>query len=63
MPAVSGRSFLLKKNNVNVAGIKVTSISFDGSPVDITKISDAGFQTLASFSGKKSLTIEASGVW
>lgn len=63
MAAVSGRSFLVRKAGTAIAGIKVSSVSFDGSPVDITKISDAGFQAMAGFSGKESLTIECSGVW
>lgn len=63
MAVKSGRDLVLKYGGTTLAGLRTTSISLDGSPVDVTNVGSAGFRTLASFSGSKSLTITADGVW
>jgi predicted secreted protein len=62
MAASSGRAFLIKKNDVVLAGVREKSVSFDGAPVDITNDDDAGFRRLAGFAGAQSFEISASGV-
>lgn len=62
MAATSGRDFVILKAGVAIAGLRENSVSFDGSPVDITSKSDSGFRTMASFAGVKSFDISASGV-
>lgn len=63
MAVKSGRDLYLQKNNVTLGGLRTTSISLDGSPVDVTNVGSNGFRTLASFSGSKSITVTADGVW
>lgn len=62
MAASSGRDFTISKAAAVLAGLRENSISFDGSPVDITNKNSNGFRTMASFSGVKSFDISASGV-
>lgn len=61
MAASSGRDFTISKAGTVLAGLRENSVSFDGSPVDITGKSSNGFRTLASFSGVRSFEITASG--
>jgi TP901-1 family phage major tail protein len=63
MPAVSGRTLLIKKAATAIAGFRTNTISVDGSPVDITDKGDAGFQTMADFAGRKSIELSGDGVW
>lgn len=60
--ASSGRSFTVSRASTVIAGLRENSVSFDGSPVDITSKGDSGFRTFASFAGAKSFDISASGV-
>ena len=62
MAASSGRDFTIKKAATILAGLRENSISFDGSPVDVTDKTDSGFRTLAGFAGMKSFDLSASGV-
>ncbi len=62
MAATSGRDFLILKNAVALAGLRENSVSFDGSPVDITSKDDNGFRTMGAFAGVRSFDISASGV-
>jgi predicted secreted protein len=62
MVATSGRDFIIMKNSNAIAGLRENSVSFDGSPVDITGKGDGGFRTLAGFAGMKSFDVSASGV-
>ena len=63
MAAQSGRDFLIKKNNVAIAGLQETSVAHDGSPIDITNKGDNGYRTLASFSGVESVDVSGTGVF
>lgn len=60
--AFSGRSFTISKAATVLAGLRANSVSFDGSPVDITSKDDNGFITMASFAGAKSFSISGEGV-
>jgi predicted secreted protein len=62
MTAFSGREFLVLKDAVAIAGLRETSVSVDGSPIDITSKGDSGYRTLAGFAGNRALDITASGV-
>lgn len=63
MPAQKGRDLLVLKNAVAIAGLRETSVTADGSPVDITGKDDSGYRTLAEFSGMEALDLTASGVF
>lgn len=62
MAASSGRLFTVSKNATVLAGLRENSLSFDGSPVDVTSKDDSGFRTLGSFAGMKSFEMSVSGV-
>ena len=62
MAASSGRDFIVKKGASVIAAQRETSVSIDGSPVDITNKDSIGFRTLASFAGVRSMDITAAGV-
>lgn len=62
MAASSGRTFTISKAAAVIAGLRENSVSFDGSPVDVTDKTDNGFRTFASFAGVKSFDISATGV-
>lgn len=63
MAAQKGRDLLVKKNSVAIGAQRETSVSFDGSPVEVTSKDSDGYRTFAAFSGSESLDISVSGVW
>lgn len=62
MAATSGRKFVIKKAAAVLAGLRENSMSFDGSPVNVTDKGSSGFREIASFAGVESFEISASGV-
>ena len=46
--ANAGRDFLIKKNNVTIAGGKTTTMKVNGSPINVETQTDGGVQTLLS---------------
>lgn len=62
MAKVAGRLALLKKNATTIGGVRVTSISMDATPIDVTDNDDAGVQALLSASGTEVLTLTVEGV-
>lgn len=63
MAANSGRDFLVKIGGTAIAGAQEGGMSVDNSPIDITDNGDAGFRTLANFTGPRSMDLSMSGVW
>lgn len=57
-----GREFLIKKNNVVIAGVRTKSFSFAGEPIDVTTDDDTGFRTLLAESGQEALDISVEGL-
>lgn len=62
MAKVAGRKQLIKKAGVTIAGVRVTGLSVDSSPIDVTDNDSAGFQQLLSDSALQVLGITVSGV-
>ena len=62
MAKVAGRKQLIKKAGVTIAGVRVTGLSVDSSPIDVTDNDSAGFQQLLADSGLQVLGITVSGV-
>lgn len=58
----AGRTQTLKKAGTTIAGIRVTSISFDNTPVDITSSDSLGIRKLMSISAESGISITVSGV-
>lgn len=58
----AGRDMLIKKATVAIAGIKVTGLSVDNTPIDITSNDSVGIQKLMAVSAKRAMTINVSGV-
>ena len=62
MAKAAGRKSLLKKASTTIAGVRVTGITLDSTPIDITDNDSAGLQTLMSDSALQVLGITVSGV-
>lgn len=63
MSVDAGRNLLLKKATDIIAGVRMLSIKFDATPIDVTSADSAGLITLLSGdAASKQLTIEVSGV-
>ena len=58
----AGRDMLIKKAGTTIAGIRVTGLSVDNTPIDITTNDSVGIQKLLAVSAKRALTITVSGV-
>ena len=58
----AGRDMLIKKAGTTIAGIQVTSLSIDNTPIDITTNDSIGIQKLMAVSAKRSMTTTVSGV-
>lgn len=58
----TGRSFILSKNSIALAGIKEKSFSINNESIDITSDDDAGWRKLLSTQGVSSIEISGSGV-
>lgn len=62
MAGAIGRTLLLKKGGTKLAGLRTKSWSFNGEPIDKTNDDDAGFRSLLSDAGTKSLDISFDGI-
>lgn len=62
MPAIKGRSVLIHRNGVLVAGARAKSITINGSPIDITNDDDDGVRKLMEEPGQLDVEITVSGV-
>ena len=59
----AGRNLLLKVGTDTVGGVRMTSIKFDATPIDVTDADSNGLITyLAGESATKQVTIEVSGI-
>jgi len=59
----SNRSFLIKKNDVKIASVRQKSVTWNGTPIDVTSDDDAGAMTyLAADFADTSLEISVSGL-
>ena len=62
MPAIKGRSILVHRDGVLVAGVRTKSISMNGSPIDITNDDDDGVRKVMEEPGQLDVEISVSGV-
>ena len=62
MAANIGRNFKIKRGVTTIASIRSKSFSFAGESVDITTDDDAGFRTLLTEEGQKSIDLSVSGL-
>lgn len=62
MAASSGRKLFLTKNSQIVGGLRETSSSIQGSPIDITTMEDNGYRTLLDEVGEKMIDLNISGI-
>ena len=62
MAKVAARKQILKKAGVTIAGSRVTGLSVDSTPIDITDNDSSGLQLLLSDTGFQVLGITVSGV-
>lgn len=62
MPAIKGRSVLIHRNGVLVAGARTKSISINGSPIDITTDDDDGVRKVMEEPGQLDVEISVSGI-
>lgn len=62
MAAQRGRSFIVQRNGVNVAGVRTKSITINGSPIDVTTDDDAGVRALLDQPGQVDVAISVSGI-
>ena len=53
---------LIKKAGTTIAGVRVTSLSVDNTPIDITSADSTGLQKLMNESAHRALTFTVSGV-
>ena len=59
----AGRNLLLKVGTDTVGGVRMTSIKFDATPIDVTDADSNGLITyLAGEAATKQVTIEVSGI-
>ena len=59
----AGRNLLLQKASVTVAGVRMLSLKFDATPIDVTDADSDGITTyLSGEAASKQLTIEVSGL-
>jgi predicted secreted protein len=62
MAGFIGREFLVKKNSVELLGLRAKTVSFAGESIDITTGEDDGFRTLLGPSGQQSIDISFDGI-
>lgn len=62
MAKAAGRKQLLKKAGTTIAGIRVTGLSADYTPIDITSKDDAGIQLIFADYALAVLSLTVSGV-
>jgi predicted secreted protein len=62
MAGFIGREFLVKKNSIELLGLRAKTVSFAGESIDITTGEDDGFRTLLGPSGQQSIDISFDGI-
>lgn len=62
MTATIGRSYLIKKADTALAGVRTKSLSINHEPVDVTTDDENGFRTLLSEVGESSFELTVDGV-
>lgn len=62
MPAMKGRSVLIKRNGAVLAGCRTKSITVNGSPIDVTTDDDDGVRRLLDQPGQVDVEISVSGI-
>lgn len=63
MAKAPGRSAVVSKNAVVLGGVRVSNISIDNTPIDVTDQDSAGLQELLSVSSMRVLTFDVEGVY
>ena len=62
MSAVAGRTVIVKRNAVAVAGVRTKGIKIAGSPIDVTNDDDAAVRKLLNAPGQVDVSLSVSGV-
>jgi len=62
MAAAKGRSFLIKRGAVVIAGVRTKGAAFNGEPIDVTTDDDSGYRTLLSDAGTQSIDLSVEGI-
>lgn len=62
MPGIKGRSVLIRRGGVQVAGVRTKSITIGGTPIDITSDDDSGIRRLMDEPGELTVDISVSGI-
>lgn len=60
--ALSGRTVVVKRAGVAVAGARTKGITINGSPIDVTTDDDAGVRALLDVPGQVDVSISVSGL-
>lgn len=62
MAKAAARKQVIKKASVTIAGVRVTGLSLDSTPIDVTDNDSGGLQQLLADSGLQVLSFNVSGV-
>lgn len=62
MAAAKGRSLLVKRGTVVIAGIRTKTISYGGEPIDVTTDDDSGFRTLLTDAAQMQIDLSVEGI-
>lgn len=62
MPGMKGRSVIVKRASVVVAGCRTKGITINGAPIDVTNDDDAGWRTLLEEPGQIEVSISVAGI-
>lgn len=62
MAAAKGRSLLVKRGAVVIAGLRTKGVSINNEPIDVTTDDEAGYRTLLGDPGAKSLDLSIEGI-
>lgn len=60
--ALKGRSIIIRRNGIIVAGVRTKSITIGGSPIDVTTDDDDGVRKLMDQPGQVDVSISVSGI-
>ena len=63
MAKAAGRAAVVSKNAVVLGGVRVSNISVDSTPIDVTDQDSSGLQELLSASSLRVLTFDVEGVY
>jgi predicted secreted protein len=63
MAKAPGRSAVVSKNAVVLGGVRVSNISVDNTPIDVTDQDSVGLQELLSVASMRVLTFDVEGVY